>query len=410
MKLIQFLRYRYLAFAISIVAIVAGFTLTYMQGGFNLGLDFQAGARIQVKIDPSIKAPIDVVRSALGSLDNPQIQTIGSPANQEYAIKVKQVGESKTFSTEVEGKVRTALGQRFGEGKVQILQTEYVGPRFSSDLASQALFLTLFALLLIMLYAWFRFKLAYALAAIAATIHDPLFMIGFIGATQMEVSTATVAAVLTIIGYSINDTIVVFDRIRENVRLMRETPFPLVIDTSITQSLGRTIITSLTTIIAILAVYIFGSGDVKYFALNVIIGIVVGTYSSIFIASPVLLELKNLGEKWRQKREKGNVPVKKEEKQAGTLLRVSQKQGGLEAREAAQMQGTSNSADTSQDLSKESAVKASPSSAEGEQLESVTSQANSGSPSVTTGPATTGAQTAFTPRLSREKRKRKGKK
>ncbi|MCX7786925.1 MAG: protein translocase subunit SecF [Spirochaetes bacterium] len=389
MKVIQFLRYRYLAYSISFVAIVACLALTWLQGGFNLGLDFQAGARIQVKIDLSVKAPIETVRSALGTLDNPQIQTIGNASNQEYAIKVKQIGESKTFSTEVEGKIRTALGQRFGEGKVQILQTEYVGPRFSSDLASQALFLTLFALLLIMLYAWFRFKLAYALAAIAATIHDPLFMIGFIGATQMEVSTATVAAVLTIIGYSINDTIVVFDRIRENVRLMRETPFPVIINTSITQSLSRTIITSLTTIIAILAVYIFGSGDVRYFALNVIVGIVVGTYSSIFIASPILLELKNLGEKWRLRREKGKIPVKKEVKQApAPQEEASEETGASQDRESEERRDTKPSVTN---------------------LELVEGEAVSKPSSVPTS-VSVSSKVAFTPRLSREKRKRKGKK
>lgn len=398
MKVIQFLRYRYLAFAISFIVIVAGLTLTWMQGGFNLGLDFQAGVRIQVKIDPSVNAPIDVVRSALGMLENPQIQTIGTAAGQEYAIKVKQVGESKSFSTEVEGKIRSALGKRFGEGNVQILQTEYVGPRFSADLASQALFLTFFALLLIMLYAWFRFKLAYALAAIAATIHDPLVMIGFIGATQMEVSTATVAAVLTIIGYSINDTIVVFDRIRENVRLMRENPLPVIINTSITQSLGRTIITSLTTIIAIFAVYIFGSGDVQNFALNVIVGILVGTYSSIFVASPILLELKNLGEKWRQRREKGKVPEKKVAKQAGVSeagapaggaynpATISEEKGAPETKEVVLPEGP--------DGTREGKIHA----------------GNVVSPtSPTAAPVAAGSRQPFTPRLSREKRKRKKK-
>jgi preprotein translocase subunit SecF len=395
-QVIPFLRYRYIAFAASILAIVAGFALTYVRGGFNLGLDFQAGVRIQVKIDSSVNAPIDVVRSALGGLENPQIQTIGNPANQEYAIKVKQVGESKTFSTEVEGKVRSALGQRFGEGKVQILQTEYVGPRFSSDLATQALFLTLFALLLIMLYAWFRFKLAYALAAIAATIHDPLFMIGFIGATQMEVSTATVAAVLTIIGYSINDTIVVFDRIRENARLMRETPFPLVIETSITQSLSRTIITSLTTIIAILAVYIFGSGDVQNFAQNVIVGIVVGTYSSIFIASPVLLELKNLGEKWRQRRELGKAPAKKEAKQEAIP----------QAKVSGEMKKAQEAAEPILAKESESAADAALGSSDSALG---TAQEGGAASQATPGPipVTTGSKLAFTPKLSREKRKRK---
>ena len=398
MKVIPFLRYRYLTFILSFIAIITGIALTYMQGGFNLGLDFQAGARIQVQIDPSVNAPIDVVRSALRGMDNPQIQSVGSPTNQEYVIKVKQVGESKTFSTEVEGQVRTALGQRFGEGKVQVLQSEYVGPRFSSDLATQTLFLTLFALLLILLYAWFRFKLAYALAAIAATIHDPLLMIGLIGATQMEVSTATVAAVLTIIGYSINDTIVVFDRIRENVRLMRETPFPLIIDTSITQSLSRTVITSLTTLIAILAVYIFGSGDVQNFAQNVIIGILIGTYSSIFIASPILLELKSLGEKWRQKREMGKAPVKKEAKPGVT----TQGKVSTEGKEPLAVAGPARAEGI--EISKEGEPKFSTSTDE------ATLEGREGSQKpLSHTPVAAGSKLPFTPRLSREKRKRKKK-
>jgi preprotein translocase subunit SecF len=393
MKVFQFLRYRFLFITISIVAIVSGFILTAVQGGFNLGLDFQAGVSIQVKIDPSVAAPIEEVRAALQGLDKPQIQIVGNPANQEYVIKVKQVVESETFSTEIEGKVRTSLGERFGAQNIQVQKTEYVGPRFSANLASQAAFLTAFALLLILLYCWFRFKLAYAVAAIVATLHDTLFMIGFIGATQIEVSTATVAAVLTIIGYSLNDTIVIFDRIRENAGLMRDTPFSVVINTSISQSLGRTVITSLTTLIAIFAVFLFGTGDVKYFALNVIVGVVVGTYSSIFIASPVLLSWRNAAERFRKKREAKKNPGRMLEK-------------GRDKEEV--VKGVSKGeVVTSAPLESDRKVETPVVSREGElQAQGITVAADfhtrdtSSSRTVKEAP----------PRLSREKRKRKGKK
>lgn len=199
--------------------------------------------------------------------------------------------------------VTEALGDAFGGSNIKILQSEYVGPRFSADLASQAAFLTMFALLLILLYSWFRFKLGYAVAAITATLHDTLFMIGIIGAFQLEVSTATVAAVLTIIGYSLNDTIVIFDRMRENSRLMRESPFHLVINTSLTQSFARTIITSLTTLLAVTAIYVFGTGEVQLFGLNMIVGVIVGTYSSLFVASPVLLAWRTSADRAKKARD-----------------------------------------------------------------------------------------------------------
>jgi len=308
MKVIQFLKYgKYLVF-VSILAILAGFGITIARGGFNLGLDFQAGISQRVSISSAgAKAPIDQVRTALRDIDGAQIQSIGNPENQEYGIKVKQEGSEKTFADEMARKITDALGSAFGADNVKLLQTEYVGPRFSSDLASQAAFLTVFAMFLILLYSWFRFKLEYAVAAILALVHDALFMIGFIGAFQLEVSTATVAAVLTIIGYSINDTIVIFDRIRENNQLMRESPFPVIINTSLTQSLSRTTITSLTTLLAVAAIFIFATGEVQLFALNMIVGIVVGTYSSIFIATHILHSW-HLAARKRRARKAGREP------------------------------------------------------------------------------------------------------
>ena len=301
MRIIQFLKYGKVSIFVSSLCIVAGLFVTFVQGGFNLGLDFQAGLSQQVRIDgPSVA--IDQVRTALSGIDGVQIQE--ASGRQEFIIKVKQQGEADTatFQDDMSSRILQTLVASFGAGITE-LQSEYVEPRFSADLASQTIFLTLMALLLILLYCWFRFKLGYAVAAIVATIHDALFMVSIIGVFQFEVSTATVAAILTIIGYSLNDTIVIFDRIRENAGLMRESLFPHIINTSTTQSLSRTIITSVTTLLAIIALYILGSGDVRQFPLNMIIGVVVGTYSSPFVACPVLSAWRNAADKRRKKKE-----------------------------------------------------------------------------------------------------------
>jgi preprotein translocase subunit SecF len=303
-RVYNFLKVRFIVSSISVLCIVVCLIATAVQGGFNLGTDFSAGLNIQVAIAPDkAKAPIEELRRAMKSVEGAQIQSMGDQARQQYSIRTKQQGEDREYSEKTKAAVLLNLEKAFGAGNVKTLQTDYVGPRFSSDLASQTAFLTLFALALIMLYAWLRFKLSFAFAAIVATLHDAFFMIGVVGAFQMEVSTTTVAAVLTIIGYSINDTIVIFDRIRENEILMRDSRLPHIINASVTQTLSRTIATSFTTLIAILALYFLASGDVQAFAFNMIIGITVGTYSSIFIASPVMLGWRNAAVRFNKKRE-----------------------------------------------------------------------------------------------------------
>jgi len=208
---------------------------------------------------------------------------------------------------QLERDIRRLLEESFGNGSVVIKSSEYVGPRFSQTLAQQSFSLTLLALVLILIYIWFRFQFGYAISAIVALTHDVLVMLGFIGATQLEVSTTTIAAVLTIIGYSLNDTIVIFDRIRENEGLLQGRDIEDIINTSITQSLSRTLITSLTTLLAVTALYTFGTGAIKDFALNLIVGIIVGTYSSVFVASPMLLGWRRSREK-RQRIKRGMAP------------------------------------------------------------------------------------------------------
>lgn len=391
-KVIRFTKLRFYMLAVSAIVIIAGIAATAGQGGFNLGIDFQAGLNQRVQIAPvgfsvayagdedatlnvenntvvveirgeegveayqfpfgqhetlrnltgalegvdgistTLEAgptinsslivtglrfpqelsetPVQVnvrndepdeyiqiqqVRDALSDLENPQVQVVGTNFHQEYLVRVEDpTGDKKD---QIERDIRAMLEESFGEGSVVIKQSEYVGPRFSKTLAEQSFSLTLLALVLILIYIWFRFQFGYAISAIVALTHDVLVMLGFIGATQLEVSTTTIAAVLTIIGYSLNDTIVIFDRIRENEGLLQGRDIEDIINTSISQSLSRTLITSLTTLLAVAALYTFGTGAIKDFALNLIVGIIVGTYSSVFVASPMLLG-------WRRSREK----------------------------------------------------------------------------------------------------------
>ncbi|HAK46424.1 MAG TPA: protein translocase subunit SecF [Spirochaeta sp.] len=231
---------------------------------------------------------IEEIRNVLAGIGEPQIQIVGNDDAQEFLIRLEDDGSSN-FSETASAKMFSLLEGEYGTGTVIVKQSDYVGPRFSSDLGKSVIFLVGLALALILVYIWIRFELAYAVSAIIALTHDVILLIGFIGLTQMDVVTATVAAVLTIVGYSLNDTIVVFDRIRENRQLMRDADLKTIVNTSITQSLSRTLITSVTTLLAVTAIYVFATGQIRDFALAMMVGVVIGTYSSIFIASPVLL-------------------------------------------------------------------------------------------------------------------------
>lgn len=304
MKTVKFTRLRFVMIALSLVLIGSGVVGTILRGGFNLGIDFQAGLSMRVAIDPAkADSSIESVRDALSGLDGAQVQTVGDEADRQYVIRVSDPGNIDSFSSVVSAEILDALSATFGEDTAQELENSFVGPRFSQDLTQNTVVLTALALGVILLYIWFRFRLGYATAAITALVHDVSFMLVFIGTFQIEVSTATIAAVLTIIGYSLNDTIVIFDRIRENERVMRESGLETIINASITQSLSRTLITSLTTLLAVSAIYVFATGTVQLFALNMIIGVVVGTYSSIFIASPVFLGWSRASRRRKAKRD-----------------------------------------------------------------------------------------------------------
>ncbi len=288
MKVIQFTRIRFVMIAVSIIVIIGGFVGTLLNQGFNLGVDFEAGLSMRVAVaDANVTA--DTVRAALAGIDSVQVQSIGPIEDRQFTVRIRDAGDIENFSSVMSNRVLGALSGVYGADAVTELENTFVGPRFSQDLTRNTILLTSMALVLILAYVWFRFRLAYAVSSIVTLVHDVAFMLVLIGTFQIEVSTATIAAILTIIGYSLNDTIVIFDRIRENEKVMRESGFETIINASITQSLSRTLITSITTLLAVTAIFIFATGTVQLFALNLMIGVVVGTYSSIFVASPVLL-------------------------------------------------------------------------------------------------------------------------
>ena len=293
-KVIPFSRLRWWMYILSIVMVVVVWGLTFLQGGFNLGIDFKPGLSETVQINSS-NVSIETVRAALkGSEHNFTVQPIGPAADRTFQLRaVASAAESKVSNLQevISGKALVALEGTFGDGNVKVLSSQFIGPSLSDALVIQTFWITLAALIVILLYIWFRFKFAYAVAAIVALIHDPVFIMGFIGTVQMEVTTATIAVILTIIGYSLNDTIVVFDRIRENIRLQKASNMYDLIDLSITQTLSRTIVSSVTVVLSMFALVVFNEGAVRDFAWALIIGVVVGTYSSIFVAAPLMVAI-----------------------------------------------------------------------------------------------------------------------
>lgn len=260
------------------------------RGGFNLGIDFQPGISMVVAVADS---QAEEIRQALSGLPySYSVQTSGTAG--EYFLRAPIPGSKEDLLEDMQNQAIQALTERFGPERVQLLSVDYIGPSLSADLVLQTILLTLVVLALMGLYITLRFRLGYALSAVICLVHDVVFTLAVIGALGVELSTAVVAAILTLIGYSINDTIVVFDRIRENVRLHKDLKLAKIIDLSVTQSLGRTLVTSLTTLLVVTVLVAVTDGDVRSFSFTLLVGIIVGTYSSIGIASPLLPLFKSV--------------------------------------------------------------------------------------------------------------------
>ncbi|MDR1956877.1 MAG: protein translocase subunit SecF [Treponema sp.] len=248
---------------------------------------------------------IEDVRESLLPLGTVSVQVLGASAERRFMIRMEDQEIKGGVPAE---KILRTLEEQFGAGGVAVTRADYVGSRFSKQLTDQAGLLMALTLLLIMGYASIRFKPQYAIGAVLAIAHDALIMVAFITWTRMEFNTTTIAALLTILGYSINDTIVIFDRIRETVRIYPEDPFELILNRALTETLSRTIITTVTTMLAVLSLFIFTSGSMKDFALALLVGMVSGVYSTLFIAVG-FVNLWDVQAKKRAKRKLMGAPV-----------------------------------------------------------------------------------------------------
>lgn len=255
--------------------------------GFGLPATLSADPFVLNSSNPATSSyiTIDEMRAALG--DSAQVQVVGDNHNQVFQLRL--ANDDNLSEEAISASVATALRENFGKDSLVVLQSDFVGPKYSSTLVSGSVLIVVVAITLILLYIWFRFKLAYALAAIITLVHDTFVLIGFIALFKLEVSTTTIAAILTIIGYSLNNVIVIFDRIRENKPLLKDLSMMQLIDTSVSQSLSRTLFSSLTTVLAILPLAILASGAIQLFAVEMVFGIVIGVYSCNFLAPSLLL-------------------------------------------------------------------------------------------------------------------------
>lgn len=239
-------------------------------------------------------ASIETVRSALMPLGEVSVQTINPASLQRYLVRVRDDGKDPQFTTTVSQTIRQLIEDKVGKDRVVVVKTDYVGPRYSQTLGTQSAWLVALTLLLILIYSAIRFKIQYAIGAVLAIMHDALVMVAFIVWTRMEFNTNTIAAILTILGYSINDTIVQFDRVREELKIHPSDKFVDVLDMALTLTLGRSIITTLTTMLAVLALFFFTTGSIKDFSLALLVGMTSGVYSTIFIASAFVLMWENI--------------------------------------------------------------------------------------------------------------------
>ncbi|WP_373085768.1 protein translocase subunit SecF [Sneathiella sp.] len=284
---IPFLKYRFMAFLLSGLLII-GSAIMFFSAGLNKGIDFEGGILIEVGMT---EAPdLSVMRSSLGDLGLGQValQTFG--AKNDILIRIqRQEGDAKAQEVAVD-QVKQQLASDFGDG-VSYRRVEFVGPTVSAELVTTAIEAVVAAVFAMLVYIWFRFEWHYSIGAIVALVHDVLLTIGMFAITGIEFNLASVAAILTIVGYSINDTVVVYDRIRENFRRYKKMDVRDLINHSINETLTRTTMTSFTTLLALAALYIFGGEVIRGFATAMIFGIVVGTYSSIFVAAPILLHI-----------------------------------------------------------------------------------------------------------------------
>tara|TARA_B100000530_G_scaffold311180_1_gene238066 strand:+ start:175 stop:1104 length:930 start_codon:yes stop_codon:yes gene_type:complete len=295
---IDFMSQRKLAFIISTVVILSGLISLLVNGGPKLSIDFKGGTLVSVQYTKDMD--ILAVRSAMGKLNvdgqdfdfsREEIKHFGDPG--AVLIRVPHIdGAPQNFAQKIVDHLYNSFPEMVPENKSDfILGKGTVSPKIGSELSGKAIMAIISSLGLILLYISIRFEFRFALGAIAALTHDVFVTLGLFSLLGYEISLPIVAAFLTIVGYSLNDTIVIFDRIRENIKVSKKDAYVTIVNRSVNESLSRTIVTSLTTFLVVFILWYFGGEVIHNFALAMIIGVIVGTYSSIYIASPIVIQL-----------------------------------------------------------------------------------------------------------------------
>jgi preprotein translocase subunit SecF len=280
----DFVGRRKLAYPLSALLIILSIGL-FLTQGLNFGIDFRGGILIEIKTEGP--ANIAELRNTVGGLGlgEVQVQEFGAP--DDVLIRVQQQDGAEAEQLQAINILKDALGDQVSEYR----RTEFVGPTVGAELISSAIWAVVLAIGAILIYIWFRFEWQFGVGAVIALTHDVVTTIGLFAFTQLEFNLATVAAILTIAGYSINDTVVIYDRVREELRRYKKLDMPALLNLAANRTLSRTFMTSVTTLIALIALAVFGGTIIRDFALAMIWGVIIGTYSSVFVAVPVLLAL-----------------------------------------------------------------------------------------------------------------------
>ena len=295
---IDFISKRRFAYVLSALVILVGIGNIVMNGGLRYGIDFEGGLALRANFSNS--PAIEDVRAAISDIgvSGAEVQTIGDGSEVLVRVPVEEVVGSEDRAD----MIMASLRERVDPG-ITLLSADMVGPKVGAELKSQAITAIVLAMIAIVAYITFRFEFRFGIASIFTLAHDVLVVVGVLMLMEREISLPIVAALMTIVGYSLNDTIVVFDRIREDTKLMRRHAYGDVLNASINHTLSRTVITSVTTLIPVLTLLILGGSVIHDFAVALLIGIFVGTYSSIFVASPLLFE-------WNERKPRTVSPVK----------------------------------------------------------------------------------------------------
>ncbi|HDP99267.1 MAG TPA: protein translocase subunit SecF [bacterium] len=283
---IDFIGKRKVAITISLFLILGSIVSLILHGGPNYGIDFTGGASLKLRFEKEIDvAEVRSILSGIG-LGNAEIKEFSEI--HEILVRIQQLSGAEDLSD----KIISELQDKLPDNPLDVRMRETVGPRIGGELRRAAILAVLISLGLILAYISWRFEFMFAMGAVAALFHDVTITLGIFSLLNLEISLAVIAAFLTIIGYSLNDTIVVFDRIRENLKIMRRENPILIFNKSINQTLSRTVLTSATTFVVVGILFVFGGEVIHNFSFALVIGIIIGTYSSVFIASPVVVEWK----------------------------------------------------------------------------------------------------------------------